>query len=204
VADVDAVALGAPAAPDAGLSAYVRRSLTNTAVGLVLLTAVLGVIGIVYEDDLMALTRWVHRTIGVPGLLTILFVSDSFITPVPPDFILIVIAKSDLRHHWFPLVFTIGVLSVIAGNLARALGSRLGDTPWVQRTVARFLEQDRRLVARYGKIGVVLGAVTPIPFSVTCWMAGILKMKGSEIFLPTLLRFPRFFSTTRRLRILTR
>src|SRR5690606_10079074 len=127
--------------------------------GAAVLLALVGSVGIasvVYEPELLRITQGIYRTVGIPGLAIILFLSDAIITPIPPDLILVVIAKSDLRAHWVPLLAGMGVLSTLAGNCGWLLGVRLGDSPLLQRVFGRLRERNQRLVARYGSFGVVL------------------------------------------------
>ena len=41
-------------------------------------------------------------------------------------------------------------------------------------------------------LGVAVGALTPVPYSLTCWVAGTLELTLREIFWVNLLRLPRF------------
>jgi membrane protein YqaA with SNARE-associated domain len=175
------------------LEAYIRR---NVLVGLVvvgLLVAIVGAASVFYEEALFAFTQAIYHRIGLAGLMTILFVTDSVITPIPPDFILIVIAKSELSAHWLGILLMMGALSSVAGNVAWYLGRRLGGSGVLGRVFGRLRDRHARLVCRYGWIAVALGAMTPIPFSVTCWTAGLLRLRFRSVAWPTLLRFPRFF-----------
>jgi membrane protein YqaA with SNARE-associated domain len=182
-----------PGAADPELDAYIRRNLFFGAVALVGLVGTIGMVGVLYEAELFRLTQIIHATIGLAGLAAILFVSDAIITPIPPDALLVIIAKSDLRADWLPLTLGMGLVSVAAGNTAWLLGSKLGDVPVLAKIFGRLRAKNEHLIARYGAFGVVLGALTPIPFSVTCWTAGLLKMRFALVFAPTLLRIPRFF-----------
>jgi membrane protein YqaA with SNARE-associated domain len=180
-------------ARDADLDAYVRRNLVIGATFLFALIGSVGLATVLYEQELFQATQAIHHTVGVAGLGAILFVSDALITPIPPDFLLVIIAKSNLRFDWVGLIAGMGVLSTIAGNCGWLMGVRLGEAPFLQRIFGRLRERNERLVARYGSLGVALGALTPIPFSVTCWAAGLMRLRFASVFWPSLLRIPRFF-----------
>jgi membrane protein YqaA with SNARE-associated domain len=183
----------AQSARDAELEAYVRRNLVLAGTTLAVLVGLVGLVGVRFEKELYEVTQAVYDTVGIPGLAAILFLSDSVITPIPPDVLLVIVAKSDLRQSWVIVLLGMGVLSTVAGNTAWALGGRLGDVGLLRRVFGRLRERNEKLVARYGAIGVALGALTPIPFSVTCWAAGLLRLPARSVFWPTLLRIPRFF-----------
>lgn len=186
-----------PSAPpdisEAELQRYVRRSLVRAAVVLLLLVGGLAVVGQVWEQELLAAVRWILDTVGLPGLCGVLFVSDSFITPFPPDALLVVVSKSGLRDQWPLIVLLFGVVSVVAGNVGWWLGGRLGSTRAPRAYLRRFGRMPHALVERYGRRAVAIGALTPVPFSVTCWAAGMLDMPWRRFWPVTLLRIPRFF-----------
>jgi len=177
---------------EAELRTYVRRSLVKAVLALVALVAAVGVAGLLYEAELLVATTWVLDTVGLFGLMLILFLSDAVITPIPPDLVLVVLSNSWVHQHWWIAICLIGLLSSFAGNVAWLLSTRVGGTRWVTLLFGRFRRTNRRLVARYGKWAVALGALTPIPFSVTCWTAGLLHMPWRDFGPITLLRVPRF------------
>src|SRR5690606_23572808 len=78
------------------LQQYVRTNVIRT---LVLLGALFGgllVVSTIFEDELLAVAEGIYETIGVAGLLAILFVTDTLISPLPPDVVLVVVANSEL------------------------------------------------------------------------------------------------------------
>ena len=174
------------------LQTYVRRSLVKALLFLVALVVGLGVAGLLYESELLAATTWVFDTIGLFGLMLILFLSDAVITPIPPDLVLVVLSNSWVHQQWWIAISLIGMLSSLAGNVAWLLSTRVGDTRWATLLFGRFRRTNRRLVAHYGRWAVALGALTPIPFSITCWTAGVLHLPWHEFGPVTLLRIPRY------------
>ena len=184
--------LSASGADDDDLKAYARRSAVKGFVLLIALLAAIGLISVYFEAELAAATHWAHRTLGLPGLSLVIFLADSLTAPIPPDLVLIVVAKSSMAERWWLIVPMLGAVSVAAGNAAWVVGRWLGDTRIPRALFARFRTNNQRLVARYGVWGVALGAMTPIPFSITCWAAGMFHMKHRTFFWATLLRVPRY------------
>jgi membrane protein YqaA with SNARE-associated domain len=174
------------------LRGYVRRSLVQAGVGLVLLLLALGVIGIVWQAELLAAAAWVHGWLGLGGLALLLIAADALMSPIPPDVVLLVISKTDLAGAWLWLVPAAGVLSVMAGSVGWMLGRGLGRTNSVLIRWMRSRTMNRALVTRYGGWAVAIGALTPIPFSITCWLAGMCHMPYRAFAPISLLRIPRF------------
>jgi membrane protein YqaA with SNARE-associated domain len=180
-----------PPPDDRELAAYVRRKVISGVLLLAVLIGGVGFVSIFYEAELLAFTKLVFDTVGFGGLVFILFLSDSVITPIPPDAVLLVISKSSLHAHWPLVILGIGVMSSVAGCVGWALGGKLRSTRLGRRWLSR-AKTNRALVERYGPWAVALGALTPIPFSVTCWTAGLFEMRFAPFAVVTLLRVPRF------------
>jgi len=177
---------------DKELRDYIQRNLVLGGVGLVALVGLLAMVGKFFEPQLLAVTTWTYQTLGFVGLASILVVTDSVISPIPPDMLLVVIAKSDLAHSWWIAVPALGVLSSVAGVAGWAMSWKIGNTRLPQLLFGRYQKYNAALVDRYGTLAVALGALTPIPFSVTCWTAGMFQLPFGRMVWVTLLRLPRF------------
>ncbi len=169
-----------------------RRSVWQALAFVLILVVGMGLLGVFYEAQLLAVTTWVFDHVGLTGLLAILFLSDSVITPVPPDLVLVVLSKSWVHAHWWIAIPLIGVLSTVAGNIAWLLSTKVGQGRLPTLLFGRFRRLNEALVRRYGPWAVAMAALTPIPFSVTCWTVGILHMPWKHFGWVTLLRIPRF------------
>jgi membrane protein YqaA with SNARE-associated domain len=192
-ADAPATAAATPSDPE--LHAYIRRSVIKALVVLLLAVVLLGFSGVYFKAELLAATAWVLRRVGLVGIAAILFISDAFCAPISSDFTLVVIANSELRQDWYYVVPALALWSSFAGGVAWYLGTKVGHMPWATRWLGRLRSgQNHALVAKLGKWGVALGALTPIPYSLTCWAAGMLELTIGEIFWVNLLRVPRFIA----------
>ena len=47
-------------------------------------------------------------------------------------------------------------------------------------------------MGKYGIWAVIVAAITPIPFSPVCWIAGMLEMDYKQFLVASLWRIPRF------------
>lgn len=184
---------GPPEPSELQMRAYVRRSLWQGIVFIVVLVAAVAIAGVLYEEELLRITQGIYEAVGLFGLLGILFVSDSIFSPVPPDLVLLVLSRTEHHAHWPLLVLLIGALSVVAGWLGWFLGGKVGNTRFGRFVLGRSSTQNTALVKRYGRWAIALGAFTPIPFSITCWLAGMYRMPFTPFAQMTLLRIPRFF-----------
>lgn len=172
--------------------AYVRRNLWGALLSIVVLLAIVAFLSIRHREQLAEVTDWVFDRVGLGGLIGILFVSDAFFSPVPPDAVLVLISKSDYHGSWPVLIPLIGVISAVAGCIGYGCARRLAHTELSNFLFRRFKQESAAVIHRYGPWGVALGALTPIPFSVTCWVAGQLEIPFRRVAWPCLLRIPRY------------
>ncbi|MFN3984844.1 MAG: YqaA family protein [Rhodocyclaceae bacterium] len=172
----------------------IRDSLLKAVLGLLVFLAVMAALGLMFEEEMLAFTDWVVRRIGFLGMCLILLVTDTLVTPFPPDVLLLVIAKTQLVEHWPRYVTILALVSVCAGLLGWSIGRWLGHFAFAQRMFGDFREEHRNFIRRYGFWAVAIGSITPLPFSVTCWGAGALGLRGRTVAAAALLfRIPRFF-----------
>ena len=78
----------------------IRENLIKALIAIGVFVVLMAALGFLFEDELATATSWVVERIGFAGLCMILLVTDTFVTPFPPDILLIVIAKSSLSEQW--------------------------------------------------------------------------------------------------------
>lgn len=172
----------------------IQKNLLKALLALFLLVVAMAVLGYVYEDELRAATTWIVSRIGFAGMVMILMVTDTLVTPFPPDILLVVIAKSPLAENWPIYVGILGMVSVLAGMIGYSIGRWLGHFQWSRRLFGDFKEDHREFIRKYGFWAVVVGSITPLPYSVTCWSAGVLGIRWSTVLAASVLfRIPRFY-----------
>jgi membrane protein YqaA with SNARE-associated domain len=178
--------------PPGELAGYMRKNFARAALLILALVGVMTITAVWFEHELLVATENVYRTVGTLGLMAIAFVNDVIISPLPPEALLVVIAKTELSQRWPELVLLMGLLSAAAGNVAWWLGRTLGDR-FLSTTLEGVRKRHGRLIRRYGGWTIALSALTPLPFSVSCMAAGALQFSYSKFWWLTLLRVPRFF-----------
>ena len=171
-----------------------KNQITWALLTLIGLFTVAGALSLLFEAELNHLTQQIVERLGFAGLATLLVITDSITSPIPPDAILFVVAKSELSQSWPLYVGILAICSVIAGNIGWTLGWTLQRYQMVPKFVLKFATQQKDLVLKYGRWVVVLGALTPLPFSLTCWSAGMLRMPWKSFFGASLFRIPRVFA----------
>ncbi len=173
--------------PDAELDT--RGLVGRFALGVVLLLVVFAVLGAVLREPVEQAARiWVDST-GLAGMFAAIAILDSVPTPIPPDLFTGFAYLGGLR--FWTIAGVASVASVTGGSAAWAVARRFSQTAWFQRFIRGRGARPYALVHRYGTVALVLGAVSPLPFSLTCYAAGTLKMPYVRFFAVAMLRAPR-------------
>jgi membrane protein YqaA with SNARE-associated domain len=166
-----------------------RTLLIQTATITALLVIAVVLAGIFLKEPLTIAANWVVHTFGLPGIALGIFISDTFTFPIPPDTYIFLAVASQLRE--LDVLLTVCLVSVFAGNVAYFLGPLLARIPLIRNKIEQFRPQGQDLFLRYGVWTVAIGALTPLPYSLVCWFAGLYKMPYKRFFLATLFRIPR-------------
>ncbi len=174
------------------LKGLFRKHLLRGALFMIALIIFIFVIALSFEPQIKVAADWLTFKFGFWGLALIVFLSDMIISPIPPDAALFFIGKSYLHEQWYFYVPFLGLVSSLAGVMGWLIGGRLQHLKVVKVWISSFVKEHHDSVRRFGFWMVVLGALTPLPFSITCWVAGIFQLEFKRFFIASLFRIPRF------------
>ena len=126
-------------------------------------------------------------------IYSIFFASEVFFGLLPPEFFMMVwiLHKVSMGEYIASLV-VLTMLSYVAGIIGYFIGKNLSRTPFFKRISHRYLEQYQRELRLYGSYLVFVGAITPIPFSATCMLAGSVNIRFRLFILISITRIFRF------------
>jgi membrane protein YqaA with SNARE-associated domain len=140
----------------------------------------------VYEKEINAVGD------RLPLLLSIFTVSEVVFGIIPPElFMLIWQSKGVLSEYILNLTY-LTLISYAAGVLGYYIGKFFSKTPLYQRMHERYLKQYDAKLQRYGLYLVLVGAITPVPFSATCMLAGSVHTPIDKFLLICISRIIRF------------
>ena len=166
-----------------------RPVILQAAIFTGLLLAIVALGGLFFREPLEAFAHWIVAEFGLFGIFLGVMATDAFTFPIPPDTYLFVAVASGTAVA--PILAVVCVASVLAGNIGYTLGPYLQRIGFIRSRIEAFRPRGEQLFLRYGMWTVAIAALTPIPFSVTCWFAGIYKMPRMAFFFATLMRIPR-------------
>jgi membrane protein YqaA with SNARE-associated domain len=118
------------------------------------------------------------------------FISEAFLGILPPEFF--IVWSATLSNQWLYLG-VLSVLSYFGGLLSYVIGAMITKIPavdtWLQSKIKSQLEK----LKKWGGLLIVVGALLPLPFSISCMAAGIIKFPFKSVMIYGSLRFLRFF-----------
>lgn len=126
---------------------------------------------------------------GLVGMFLGTFLADAFSFPIPPQFYMLT-AISAGGPQVAPMI-VISVASLVAGCTGYLLARHLARL----RIIAARLERTRpridRLFERYGYWAIAVGSLTPVPFSMLCYLSGLYRIPPRYFVTLVLFRVPR-------------
>jgi membrane protein YqaA with SNARE-associated domain len=123
----------------------------------------------------------------------VFFASEVIFGLVPPEFFMMVWILHKVTVTQFLINLTLlTAISYLAGIIGYLVGSNFSRTPLYKKLHERYLHQYDRQLKRYGGFLVLVGAVTPIPFSATCMLAGSVNLPFRAFLLICIARIIRF------------
>ncbi len=130
-----------------------------------------------------------------PALLYGIYtVSEIVFGILPPELFMMIWILDNISIEGFIINLTIlTVISYAAGILGYWIGKNFSKTKLYQERIReKYLKQYEKQLKKFGGYLVFVGAVTPVPFSATCMMAGSVNMNFRNFLLICITRVLRF------------
>ena len=124
------------------------------------------------------------------SILSVFYVSESLLGLIPPE---IFIAWSDKTVN--PIVFLslLALLSYLGGITSYFIGKTILKIPSVYNYMEVKMKKHLTNIRKWGGFLIIVGALLPIPFSMTSMAAGTINYPFKNYLLFGLLRFARFY-----------
>jgi membrane protein YqaA with SNARE-associated domain len=113
---------------------------------------------------------------------------------IPPEFFMMIWILDNIDVTGFIINLTIlTVISYGAGILGYYIGKTFSKTSFYHTHIKeKYLKQYESRLKKFGGYLVFVGAVTPVPFSATCMLAGSVNMNFRTFLLICVSRVVRF------------
>ncbi len=137
------------------------------------------------NDTLVRLTE----TLPIYGVLVFFFVSETLLGLVPPE--MFIAWSGKLSNPWLYLSL-LAVLSYFGGLLSYWIGRLITKIPLVHNYLETKMEKQLKNSKKWGGFLIIVGALLPLPFSISCMAAGIINFSFNNVMLYGSLRLLRF------------
>ncbi len=130
-----------------------------------------------------------------PGILySIYTLSEIVFGILPPELFMMIWILDDIDVSGFIINLSIlTVISYAAGILGYYIGKTFSKTSFYENRIReKYLKQYEKNLKKFGGYLVFVGAVTPVPFSATCMLAGSVNMNFKNFLLICITRIVRF------------
>ncbi len=111
---------------------------------------------------------------------------------IPPELFIIWVIEHGVFNSFIPDVALLAVISVAAGIIGYSIGKSFRTWTYMNGFMERYVYRYNSYYRRYGGFLVVIGALTPLPFSAVCMLMGASGYPYGRFLLLTGVRFIRF------------
>lgn len=171
-----------------GFYDFVWQSLKKAFLPLVFIVIALFIID--YFVHFKDLFTKMTETFSPFSILTVFFISESILGLIPPE---IFIAWSGKMNDPVTYLSLLALLSYLGGVASYFIGLGIYYIPKVHAYFDTKLANHIKNTRKWGGFLIIVGALLPIPFSMTCMAAGLIRYKFTNLLLFGLLRFVRFY-----------
>ncbi len=172
-----------------GFYSFVKSSVGKAIIPIVLFIVALWIVHafVIDFDDLFTSITTTYSPITI---LMVFFASESILGLIPPE---IFIAWADKTQMPIFYLSMLAILSYLGGIISYFIGRTIANLPSVYDYLELKMQKHVKMIRKWGGFLIVVGALLPIPFSMTSIAAGLIKYDFKYYLLFGLLRFVRFY-----------
>ncbi len=124
------------------------------------------------------------------GIFTL---SEIVLGIIPPEFFMYVYKLNQIPlYNYIVDLSALTIISYGAGIVGYYIGRTFSKTQTFRSFSARYLRQYQHRLRKYGGYIIFVGAVTPVPFSAMCMLAGSVEFPFKSFLLISITRVLRF------------
>ncbi|UZH55048.1 VTT domain-containing protein [Salinimicrobium tongyeongense] len=173
-----------------GFYKFVGKSLKKAILPVILFLGALFAIN-EYVININSILVTVTETYSAAGILAVFLASESiFLGLVPPELFIAWAGKSAMPVTYLSLL---ALASYLGGIISYWMGKAITKIPAVHEAMESKMAKHIKNTEKWGGFLIVVGALLPIPFSITSVAAGIINYKFRYYLMFGLLRFIRFY-----------
>jgi len=143
-----------------------------------------------YVIDVNVLLSKMTETFPAFGILSVFFISESILGLIPPEIFIAWSSKSATPIFHLSLL---ALLSYAGGVVSYFIGKAITKIPSVTEYLEVKMAKHIRNTRKWGGFLIIVGALLPIPYSLTTMTAGIINYPLKSLLFFVTLRLLRFY-----------
>jgi membrane protein YqaA with SNARE-associated domain len=172
-----------------GFYKFVGRSVVKAIIPIVIVVGAIFAIDFYVLDLNKALVTFTE-TYSPTGILSVFFVSESLLGLVPPEIFIAWAGKSAFPIFYLSLL---ALASYLGGIVSYFIGVGITKIPAVKNQMEVNLGKYIKNTRKWGGFLIIVGALLPIPYSLTSIAAGAIRFPFMSYLMFGLFRFVRFY-----------
>lgn len=172
-----------------GFYAFVKSSLGKSILPIVGFIVALWIVH-AFLIDFNELFTSITTTYPPLVILSVFFASESLLGLIPPEIFIAWADKTDAPIFYLSML---AVLSYTGGIISFFIGKAIARMPKMYNYLEVKMHKHVKMIRKWGGFLIIVGALLPIPFSITSIAAGLINYKFKNYLLFGLLRFLRFY-----------
>lgn len=172
-----------------GFYSFVGQSLKKSIIPILAVVGILILLN-AYVIDFGAFFTYVTENYAPLNILIVFLASESLLGLVPPE---IFIAWSHKMPYPILYLSLLALLSYVGGIISYFIGRWIFTIPKVYAYLEGSMKKHLKHIRKWGGFLIVVGALLPIPYSMTSMAAGMIHYKFTNYLMFGLLRFVRFY-----------
>ncbi|MBU3822228.1 short-chain dehydrogenase [Flavobacteriaceae bacterium XHP0103] len=170
-----------------GFYAFVWKSILKALPAIIVLVAAVYIFN--HFFNINGLLVQMTETLPAWGVLSVFFASETLLGLIPPEIFIAWAAK--MYSPWLFLSI-LGFLSYFGGLISYWIGVAITKIPKVHNYMEVKMAKQLKNSKKWGGFLIVVGAMLPLPFSISCLAAGIIKFPFKSVMAFGSLRLLRF------------
>lgn len=170
-----------------GFYTFVWQSVKKALPIIIVFTALVYVVNHFYDINTLLVN--LTETLPIFGVLLFFFVSETLLGLIPPEIFIAWSAKTSIPWLYLSIL---AFLSYFGGLLTYWIGNLITKIPSVHSYLELKMEKQLKNSRKWGGFLIIVGALLPLPFSISCMAAGLIEFPFKNVVLYGLLRLLRF------------
>ena len=171
-----------------GFYSFVKSSVGKSLLPIFIFIVLLWLIN-EFFIDFNDLFTFITTTFNPPIILGVFFASESLLGLIPPEIFIAWAGKTEMPVFFLTML---AVLSYLGGIISFFIGKGISKMPSVYNYLEVKMEKHVKMIRKWGGFLIIVGALLPLPFSISCIAAGIIEFPFKNVIVYGSLRLARF------------